>query len=277
MNGQSGRDRIRLGEDEATNEGSPLLHTNPQKGNRRDKLQQHMNAHVSRAWADMALLGCYVITGLLDSSAISIWGAFVSMQTGNTVYLGLGVVRPSESDRWIKSVISIASFCLGSTFFSNFHRYFTPRKRWVLVVSFTIQLLIIIMAALIVEFGGSTDNGLQWQVVLPLMSVAFQSSGQAVASRVLEQGSFTSVVLTSTYCDLFSDQNLLSGIGQNPTRNRRVAAPALLLLGAVFGGLWSESRYGMAAALWTAVILKFLVISAWVVWPAESNLDDDSL
>lgn len=41
-----------------------------------------MAADVSRGWADLVLLVCYVITGLLDSSAISIWGSFVSMQTG---------------------------------------------------------------------------------------------------------------------------------------------------------------------------------------------------
>jgi hypothetical protein len=41
-----------------------------------------LGAHVTRDWADIVLLSCYTITGLLDSSANSIWGSFVSMQTG---------------------------------------------------------------------------------------------------------------------------------------------------------------------------------------------------
>jgi hypothetical protein len=45
-------------------------------------LKKHFGANVSKSWADLALLFCYVITGLLDSSAVFIWGSFVSMQTG---------------------------------------------------------------------------------------------------------------------------------------------------------------------------------------------------
>lgn len=46
------------------------------------RLKKHFNANVSKNWADLVLLFCYVITGLLDSSAVFIWGSFVSMQTG---------------------------------------------------------------------------------------------------------------------------------------------------------------------------------------------------
>jgi hypothetical protein len=40
-----------------------------------------MAADVSKNWV---LLFCYIITGLLDSSAVFIWGSFVSMQTGES-------------------------------------------------------------------------------------------------------------------------------------------------------------------------------------------------
>ncbi len=73
-----------------------------------------MLADVQRVWADAVLLFCYIITGLLDSAAISTWGSFVSMQTGNTVYVGLGLAAPAESTRWIKSGTSLCCFCLGS-------------------------------------------------------------------------------------------------------------------------------------------------------------------
>ena len=41
-----------------------------------------MGAEVSRSWADLVLLMCYIVTGLLDSASTQVWGAFVSMQTG---------------------------------------------------------------------------------------------------------------------------------------------------------------------------------------------------
>ncbi|KAK1948887.1 hypothetical protein LY78DRAFT_594980, partial [Colletotrichum sublineola] len=45
-------------------------------------LRRKLTTDVKRDWTDLVLLACYTITGLLDSSSISIWGSFVSMQTG---------------------------------------------------------------------------------------------------------------------------------------------------------------------------------------------------
>lgn len=233
------------------------------------RVKQHHNADVSKSWADAVLLFCYLITGLLDSSATHIWGSFVSMQTGNTVYLGLGLAAPRHDTRWIKALVSITSFCLGSFLFSRFHRYFSPCRRWVLVTSFCIQLFFVVLAAAVVTVGKNTTDGLHWQVLVPLASVAFQSSGQAVVSRALKLPGLTSVVLTSNYCDLFSDPKLFAL--HNVERNRRLAAPFLLLLGAIGGGLWAHSEVGMRGALWTAALLKVVIIIAWEVW----RVDDD--
>ena len=185
------------------------------------------------------------------------------------MYLGLGLVDPTASTRWVKSLTSITFFCLGSFFFSRFHRYFSPSRRWVLITSYSIQLLFIITAALIVTFTSTKDNGLNWHVLIPIAAVAFQSSGQAVTSRALKFPGLTSVVLTSNYCDLFSDPELF--VGKNVERNRRVAAPVLLLLGAICGGVWAHSEIGLKGALWTAVILKSLVVGTWTIWPAASE------
>ncbi|KAF2129052.1 hypothetical protein P153DRAFT_317617 [Dothidotthia symphoricarpi CBS 119687] len=233
------------------------------------RMKRHMAADVSKNWADLILLFCYIVTGLLDSSAVFIWGSFVSMQTGNTIYLGLGLVAPTEGIRWVKALVSISSFCLGSFCFARFHRYFTPAKRWVLVTSYSFQTLLIVAAALIVTIGNNSTNELHWQVLVPLASVAFQSSGQAVTSRALGYHGLTSVVLTSNYCDGFSDPNLF--VWKNVERNRRMAAPLLLLLGACIGGLFAHSDIGLAGALWTAVILKTVTVIAWVFWKSEAG------
>lgn len=62
----------------STDEEQPLLGGPISKSNWREKLM----VDVHRDWADIVLLLCYIITGLLDSASISTWGSFVSMQTG---------------------------------------------------------------------------------------------------------------------------------------------------------------------------------------------------
>jgi hypothetical protein len=187
------------------------------------------------------------------------------------VYFGLGIVAPNEGVRWIKAGTSIASFCLGSFLFARFHRHFSPAKRWVLIASYTFQMLLIAVAAAIATFGEQVKEGLHWQVLVPLAAVAFQSSGQAVTSRALKYNGLTSVVLTSNYCDLFSDPQIWAK--SNAERNRRVGAPVLLLLGACIGGMFAHSSVGLAGALWTAVGLKLMAVIAWVFWQSEV-LDD---
>lgn len=182
-------------------------------------------------------------------------------------------MAPTESNRWVRSGTSILAFCLGSAFFARYHRYFGGRKRWVLVSSYVLQLLLIIIAALMVTLGPETGTSgpvTVW-IAMPIALIAFQSGGQAVVSRVLQFGALTSVVLTSIYCDLFSDANLFAGLSQNAERNRRTAAPILLLIGAMIGGVWAHSEIGLAGALWTAVVLKSLVIVTWCFWSEEPN------
>lgn len=63
-------------------ERAALLQTSSSKKRFAPRLVEHMDVNVTKSWGDVALLGCYVITGLLDSSSIMTWGSFVSMQTG---------------------------------------------------------------------------------------------------------------------------------------------------------------------------------------------------
>ncbi|KAI1608293.1 hypothetical protein EDD37DRAFT_654290 [Exophiala viscosa] len=247
-------------------ENQPLLGG---KAKSTSSFTEYMKEDIDRRWADLLLLLSYIITGLLDSSAVFIWGSFVSMQTGNTVYLGLGLVEPTKGTRWIKSLTSIGFFCFGSFCFSRFHRYFSPKRRWVLLMSFCMQLVLIVVAAVIVMIDTGEAGQLRWEVLVPLALVAFQSSGQAVTSRALQYNALTSVVLTSIYCDLFSDPLLVAGLTQNAERNRRAAAPLLLLAGAIFGGLWAHSSLGLAGALWTAAGLKIVIMGAFFLWKAE--------
>lgn len=52
------------------------------------RMRKAARAEIRRDWADVVLIFCYIITGLLDSASISIWGSFVSMQTGKRLTPG---------------------------------------------------------------------------------------------------------------------------------------------------------------------------------------------
>ena len=55
-------------------------------------------------------------------------------------------------------------------------------------------------------------------------------------------------------------------------RNRRVAAPVLLLIGAILGGVGAGwEGFGTAGVLWVAAGLKLGVVAAWVLWRGEDD------
>lgn len=261
----------------AAHETDHLLGTATRKSHS-GRIGRYLKHELETKYADLLLLACYIITGLLDSSAVFVWGSFVSMQTGNTVYLGLGLSGADHGTRWIRSGTSIVSFCLGSLCFAAFHRCFpSPRQRWVLCASFTFQLALVTAAALIVTITKpSKDAGLDWKVLVPLGMVAFQSSGQAVSSRILKYNGLTSVVLTSVYCDLFSHPDFLSPrIFEQAEQRRRAGAIICVLIGTSLGGLWARSSYGVAASLWTAVVFKAVIVIMWLLWKRAKTEDGD--
>ena len=212
---------------------------------------------------------CFI--GADDGSDTNIW-------TGNTVYVGLGIASlldPPPSPRLWRSGVSLLSFCVGSFFFARFHRHFSPKRRWVLCASFTAQLFFCVAAAAIVTFTKAPEDpdSHAWNILVPLALVAFQSCGQAVTSRALKYNALTSVVLTSIYCDLFSDKDLFAW--DNVERNRRASAPLLLLVGAVSGGLFAHSSIGIMGAIWLAAFIKLIMVVTWFFWKAEDDDDDD--
>ncbi|KAF2844309.1 hypothetical protein T440DRAFT_512271 [Plenodomus tracheiphilus IPT5] len=256
--------------------------------------KEHYLAEIDTKWADLLLLACFFCSGLIDSMAFNMYGCFVSMQTGNTIFLGLGVThQPTTSPplSWSKSLIAILSFALGALFFSTFHRTYGPQRRWVLVANFTLQSLLTAIVALVTTTGripnrppattlthsvSPTGEDLVTYTLpatfpssdyAPIAILAFQSAGQIVASRVLKFNAMPTVVLTSLYCDLMSDARLFSAaLGANGDRSRRLGGAVLLLGGAICGALLGGSRVGFMGGLWIGCVIKGGMAGAWVVW-----------
>ncbi|KAJ4003590.1 hypothetical protein NW752_011014 [Fusarium irregulare] len=266
----------------------------PEAGAKGAPKASRFTADIKTKWSDLLLLLCFFVAGLVDSAAFNMYGCFVSMQTGNTIFVGLGVSHQPEnlpSKAWSRCLVAIVCFGVGALFFSSFHRHFGPQKRWVLTSSFLIQALLTGLVALLATVGavwnhpqGSEtvrENGYIIERVrdsfpasdyAAIAILAFQSAGQIVASRALKFNSIPTVVLTSLYCDMMSDAKLFTApITDNADRNRRATGALLLFVGAVCGGFLSKSWVGFAGALWIAAFLKLCVTFAWMLWKPKSQ------
>lgn len=145
--------------------------------------------------------------------------------------------------------------------------------------SFLVQTGFMIITAALISSGVASkshdgtprahgDRGtFRWIELCPIALLAFQSAGQIVASRVLKYNSMPTVVLTSLYCDLMSDPNLLTaGLLEDPDRNRRAVSAVALFVGATIGGALTKSSIGYAGALRIATGVKAAMVLAWLLW-----------
>jgi hypothetical protein len=211
---------------------------------------------------------------------------------GNTLFLALGAshIPAGQPLLWLKALASIAAFWVGCFAFSK-SRHFHPQRKATLSISFFVQAVFIFIAAALAQGRVVADFALSSlpssasheeelkpsenpNVLAPLALLAFQFGGQIVSSRILGFNEVPTNVLTSVYCDLLSDPNLLAPLGKNPKRNRRSAAVILLVLGGVVGGWLQRSKAGMSSVLWIAGGIKFIIALTWMGWqskPRESQ------
>ncbi|KAL1863434.1 hypothetical protein Plec18170_000269 [Paecilomyces lecythidis] len=226
--------------------------------------------------ADLVFIVCSLITGLSDGSAYNAWSCFISMQTGNTIFLGLGASgQPfTKPYGWLKSLVSIASFFCGAFTFSHATRWAGPRLRGTLFASFLIQCIFIMIAAGLIEGDliphtindMSLTSGPLFLELIPLFILAFQFGGQMAASRAMGFNEIPTVVLTSVYFDIATDPALTAPPTRNAKRNRRIGSVTGILVGAIAAGWLSRSSGGMESALWIGGGLKFCIAMSWLFW-----------
>ncbi|KAL8821119.1 MAG: hypothetical protein Q9191_007375, partial [Dirinaria sp. TL-2023a] len=256
--------------------GQPMSEARPQGHGK--QMKSYLDAEVTTDHTDALMLMCCVISGFVDSTIYHAYGTFVSMQTGNTIFIGLGGSTGHSTNKpygWAKSLVSVGCFVLGSFFFSRFHRIFAPLRRRTLITSFFIQTMIILLTAALIQTDvvngtlSTISSDIDWQQAIPIALLSFQSAGQIVASRALSLSEIPSVVITSVLCDLASDPQLFVGIPRNAKRNRRILAFFSILVGAVAGGWLTTETGSIQWSLWLSGGLKFMITAAWSMWPQK--------
>ncbi|ROW13944.1 hypothetical protein VPNG_04034 [Cytospora leucostoma] len=244
-------------------------------------LRRRWTTIIDSSLANVPLLGCCFITGLLDTTMFQAYGTFVSMQTGNTIFLALGASNQNNKPYdWARSLCSIGCFSTGAVFFSRLHRYLGPQptQRGILSFSFFVQAVCICVAAALIQGGtipsqhSSAEGATDWSEMAPIAFLSFQAAGQIVASRVLGVNELPTVVITSLLCDLMSDPKLLSlPVGGNKKRNNRILGFVLTLVGSIIGGWMLKGTGKVSPVLWLVFGFKFVISLAWFLWKGESE------
>ncbi|KAI1865424.1 uncharacterized protein JN550_008472 [Neoarthrinium moseri] len=240
----------------------------------KERLVGHLSAEVEANSGHFPLLVCCFVTGLTDGTLYNAYGTFVSMQTGNTIFVALGT--SGQNNRpfgWARSLCSIGCFTIGCLAFAKFHKLIGgARLRRTVLSSFFLQTLFVIVAAAIIQ-GGIIDGAypshrhpsdVDFAELAAVALLSFQAAGQIVNSRGLGVSEVPTVVITSLLCDLISDEQLLAGFTYNGKRNRRVIAFVLTLLGAICGGWISKATGAVQPSLWFVAAIKGVITLSWL-------------
>lgn len=246
----------------------------------------YFKAPVRRRFAELPILACSFLSGMVDSTMFAAFRTFALMQTGNTIFLALGAsgLDTRRPYGWLHSFLSLVCFTLGAIFFSRLNILLAPaHQRRTLAFSFSIQSVFIFAAAALVQ-SGWVDGTVppvhvdeeEFNQLLAIALLSFQASGQMLATFTLNYGELSTVVVTGLLCDLWRDPALFAPLSKNPKRNRRAAGFVLMLVGAIAGGWISKALVNVAASLWIAGGLKTVITVAWCFWPAEAEKVDSS-
>lgn len=224
----------------------------------RGGVRNYLLTRISTHHADLSLLLCTFVSGVIDSSVYNSWTVFAAMQTGNTIFLSLGASNQpvTKPYGWLKSLTAIICFMFGAVLtyrLSTLHNppittrgikreKYSASSRGTLFTSFILQAAAVFLAAGLVQGGaipGSKPHARKkvngevdfWEL-LPLVFLAMQFGAQIATSRLLGVGEIPTTVLTSLYTDLITDPLLLRG--GNIKRNRRFGSILFMLLGGEF-------------------------------------------
>ncbi|KAG6993955.1 hypothetical protein G7Y79_00049g085150 [Physcia stellaris] len=292
--------------EDGASESAPLLGGKGRPSRARARAYLTEKVRVKNAY--IPLLICCFLTGLIDAASYSAWSVFMGMQTGtlrsppltspppvsplitsagNTIFLALSTFNlppGSDSLKWARSLVSIASLIFGSLLTGRLYSRFTATRRATLICSFFAQTLFIAIAALLVHTDAVPESpslapspfadGMDKRVMIAIPFLAAQSGAQVVTAKSLGFGEVPTTVLTSVYSDLGADVHILGA--KNWKRDRRVGAAVMMLMGGICAG-WISTREGggLRVVLWLGAGIKFLLGLGWLIFQAEGKGDND--
>ncbi|VUC34465.1 unnamed protein product [Clonostachys rosea] len=225
--------------------------------------------------AELQLLLLTFSTGIQDATTVPDYHCFSSNQTGNTIFLCLGLVLPHlNGDVFVTANIGVSlGLFLGAGWVTGqLSHIIGPRKRWWLFLCNFIQTCLVFAAAAVQYIHGTEIQGPQALSVIGLLALA--AGSQVVQSRSLAMTEISTAMATAAWVDLLIDSKILAY--HNRPRTRRVAFLFALVLGG-FVGAFIYREVGSGTALAVSGAGKFIATVMYLFAKAEKDCDEDSV
>ncbi|HET7443477.1 MAG TPA: YoaK family protein [Solirubrobacterales bacterium] len=198
-----------------------------------------------------ALLALTFVTGIVDAvSFLALGGVFAAMQTGNVIFLGLGIAGAPGAP-FVAPVIGLAAFLLGAALAAFAWRGSASAAKALFGPALTIEVGLLALAALIAAVADPSAGAFGAYLVIFLLSltmglrntIARHAGGPDLATTVLN--------LTMTAFAASSPLGFASGA----ELTERAAGIAAILAGAVTGALLVKADTALPLAL--AAVVTF--------------------
>ncbi|KAJ5632907.1 DUF1275 domain protein [Penicillium lividum] len=171
-------------------------------------------------------------TGIQDAAAWPDYSCFASNQTGNTLFLAIGVAGLTRNAYSFPNIgVSLSLFLAGGFIMGQLGNYIGVRRRLWLLLSNLIQTLCVFGALIVQHRWPIKRDGPAALSVIALL--AFSSGGQVAMSRSLKITEITTAMATAAFIDVVIDPDL--GKLKNRLRNRRVMFLVMLTAGCFVG------------------------------------------
>lgn len=256
-------------------------------GRRRDgegvaRLKTHMLAEVDGEQATAPLTAYCFMTGFIDAvtfSAIFVWCAF---QTGNSVQLALALARlfNGQHDRTFhiadrQALCSVLTFIFGAFIGRLGDKLGCKTRLWLSLGTF-IQALFTAAAAIAIwqSHQGSVADARAnpaWTNVASFVCVGFMSASmglQGIMGKRVNTQFTTTVVLTTTWCELMADPKLFDIRRIVISRDHKILAIVSLFLGGFIGRVLIDI-VGSAGTLGIGAGIRLLISVWWVFVPEK--------
>ncbi|KAI1171221.1 hypothetical protein F4777DRAFT_594062 [Nemania sp. FL0916] len=241
---------------------------------------------ISRAWRHMLedvrpsgfvefeLILLTFCTGIQDAISFPDYHCFASNQTGNTVFLFVGLVLPwlDGDGFYVPNVgAALGFFLLGGWATGQISHVVGARMRlWLVCCNLIQSVLVFVAAALQLAYGVVPQGGVAVMVVGLL---AFASGSQVVQSRSMKMTEISTAMATAAWVDLIIDPKIFQA--QNRPRTRRV----LFLLALAAGSLLGAGIYriaGSAVAVFISAAGKVVVTIMYLFNSADKPRKTDA-
>lgn len=247
-------------------------------------LKKYLFAEVDEEQCAAPLSVYCFMTGFIDSvtfSAIFVWCAF---QTGNSIQLALALARlfNREHDHSFhiadrQALCSVLTFILGASIGRLGDKLGCKTRLWLALGTF-IQTLFTMVAAIAIwkSHEGSVADARAnpaWTSVLSFVCVGFMSASmglQGIMGKRLNTQFTTTVVLTTTWCELMADPKLFDIRRLVISRDHKVMAIFSLFLGGFVGRVLIDS-IGSAATLGIGTGIRLIISVWWLFMPGGQS------